>query len=58
MTNEEHIEEILITAHEYGSYKQVLNDVDEVLKTNKNVSFYSALTEVFYKYVEMGKIKY
>lgn len=58
MTNEEHIEEILTTAYEYGSYDDILNEVDETLKIKKNESFYNVLIEVFYKYVNKGKIKY
>lgn len=56
MSNEEHVEEILINAHESGVYNQILSEVDNLLKTNSKMLFSDAVIQVFHKYVEEGLV--
>jgi len=56
MSNEEHIEEILINAYESGVYNQILSEVENLLKTNTKMLFSDAVVQVFHKYVEEGLV--
>lgn len=58
MTNEEQIEEMFITAHEYGVDKDIREQIDDVLKSNSKKSFYEIVSDVFYSFVREGKIRY
>lgn len=58
MSNEEHLEEILITAYKSGMYHQIFIDVDMELRNSKSKNFYEVIFDVFYKYVKLGKINY
>ena len=58
MTNEEQIEEMFITAHEYGVDKDIREQIDDILKSNSKKSFYEIVSDVFYSFVREGKIRY
>lgn len=56
MSNEEHVEEILISAYESGVYNQILSEVENLLKLNSKLLFSEAIVQVFHKYVEEGLV--
>jgi hypothetical protein len=58
MTNEEHLEEVLIVAHRNGVYSEIISEVDDHLLINRDDKFSEVLFKVFYKYVKEGKIEY
>ena len=58
MTNEEHLEEVLMVVHQNGFYTEIISEVETSLLNNRGDNFYDTLFKVFYDYVKSGKIDY